>query len=730
MKLPQSPAIPILFALLSLCPHASAQLTMQAGLGFDGLFRAGRWTPIYLTVADPKALPARNVFIEILAPHDGAFSMRLRHYLAVHPEPSTAILYAPLTYQAGDTIAVARDAATGRKLAEISFDSLAPTSDRFKTTWIASTNDLDLVLGVSGQSNALSLLAGRFQWADRPDNTNTYNSPQIRTGFLQPQLLPDTPIGYDALHALVLNAPNLTTLPLRTQQAIAAWVRAGGRLLFWPGPSPIPPDSPIASILPCKIGQNNTIHLSLKDTQTLGLASRVETLASRELHPLPASTQTPLLLDKASAVFGRAGLGRVAVLSFDASQLLFNAQDLSQKPPNQRTPITPDSEPLSPDRLYALRFYKPILKSLLLPPDSTDNSDYLHSNENRRVAAIGAVVDRLGDVPGIGRFDFSYIAIVMIAMMIVVGPVDWIVLKKLGKQPWTWATTFGWITLITTGALYIGYVFRSGDLYYRTLRFLDQADNQIVAATDVAGLYSPKNQLYEFDGPKDAWWEPANLDALTPYNRSSRTATEILTAQDSRGNRPLPMPVNIWSLRFLQSELGDPAAIPPAIHASLSRTQPDPNRISRLVGSITNLSPSPLSPVIIRTNAGYLILPDPLQPAQTLTIDLPLNPDNNIFKLATPQYQYSMFGRNIANPYTSAPDTNLNFMLAACDLSGDRSNRVNAILRQDPNAACVIALAQNVPPAVKLRHHNSPPAKEQHLCVVRALVQLAQTQQP
>ncbi|MCY2951802.1 MAG: hypothetical protein NTU53_07465 [Planctomycetota bacterium] len=706
-------ALGAFIALLCLSGTSSANLTMRAQIGWDGVFRVGRWTPIYITLADDQAFPARNVQLDIIAPHDNTFAMRVRQYVAVRPEASTFILYAPLTFQAGEAVAVVRDAKTGRSLGELPFDSVTASTATYRSSWYGAESDRDLVIGISGRGNALGLIAGPFYWVDKlADQQLRYgNSPQIRTGFLQPQYLPDASLGYDGLDVLVLNAPDLVTMPLQTQQAIARWVRGGGRLLMWPSAGPVPADSPIIDLLPCKIGQSTAIPLSLDDTKALDLPARQERIAAREIELNPSAKKVSILLDKALACYGRAGLGRVAVLSIDASQLGFQ------------------------DRNNALKFWRPILKNLVAPTiQPTDESNDTNPNNDtgsRRLAAMEAVVDRLGDVPGIGRFDFSYIAIVMVAMMFVVGPIDWFVLKKLGKQPWTWATTAGWIVLITVGALYIGYIFRSGDLYYRTVRLIDQADDQVVGVMDVAGIYSPKTQVYDLDGAKDAWWEPANLDALTPWNRSSRTATEILTGQDTRGNRPQSMVVNIWSLRFMQSELGDPAAISPPLHASLTRTKAGADGKVRIVGSITNRSTALLSGVIIRTAAGLVILPDAIKPNESAMIDLPINSDNGIFKLqGDTQYSNPRYGRNTINPYSTDVRGPMGFMLATCDLAVLRSRQIETVLTDQPEMASICAQSQDITPTVKLRHRNAAPPIQQHYQVVRALVELTQVEQP
>ena len=57
--------------------------------------------------------------------------------------------------------------------------------------------------------------------------------------------------------------------------------------------------------------------------------------------------------------------------------------------------------------------------------------------------------------------------------------------------------------------------------------------------------------------------------ALTnPYGGGSNILTEVACHQDYRGNRPLPMLINVWNMRFIEGqEIGDE---PPMVQAQLA----------------------------------------------------------------------------------------------------------------------------------------------------------------
>src|SRR3954470_20563796 len=110
----------ILRLTLALLPAAaSANVSVKIEVGWNGAYRAGRWAPVYLTIADDQAVPARNVIFEIVAPHDKTFGLRIYHAATIRSDPTTLLVYLPLTLSLDETVLIIRDAASNKKLAEL-----------------------------------------------------------------------------------------------------------------------------------------------------------------------------------------------------------------------------------------------------------------------------------------------------------------------------------------------------------------------------------------------------------------------------------------------------------------------------------------------------------------------------------------------------------------------------------------------------------------------------------
>jgi hypothetical protein len=699
-------ALLVLLCPLSWAPGAFGQTSggrlgptgtsLAVKVGWGGRVKQDRWNPVYITLSDPAT---RNVLFEFRAPHGGFSGMKSRQVISIGPEPQTFVVYMPLRqFMPEDLSFVVRDAATRKKLADypgdpfFSFAPVGPVSPGYS------------LLGISGKRVTLRPLI------------NTLPGARLDASHIETEELPTAAIGYDCLDVLILNGPDFTALLPEQQQAMLEWVRTGGNLLLWPGDTPVPESGALVDALPCRIGNTRVIELSADELKAAGLSARFGKLSARALEPRPDATPVVLLgTEKVTAYQRRLGLGRVMVCPTDLSALQIS----------------------NPSKTWAM--WRAVLKGMLrrLPDDAAaqSNESYyagVSESQVREATALRQVGDQLGTVPGAGSFGFGYVAGVLIGMMVVVGPVDWFVLKKLGRQPWTWATTTGWVALVTLSAVYAGHLFKSGELHWRTFELVDQADGVVVARTDLAALYSPRTTEYAIETRPDAWWQPASPgDEVYGYRRG---AQDVTFAQTYRGSTPDPMVVNVWNLRFLRGETT--AAAPAMIEADLRvEERPVEGRPRKyLVGTITNAGVEPLVSVAVRTRAGWArpfskggatqpAEPVRIEPGQTVEVDSMIDTSAP----AAPSDRAADW-RRMRYPYYGADISQLNrsrLWDQGGDLSMRRTDRIEQWVTERDDLACVYAQCENAPPAAELV---AAQAVEAHWKVVRALVTLTKPQ--
>jgi hypothetical protein len=688
----------LLWALLLAPALCLAKTDMLVDYGWDGRYRPGKWAPIYVTLRDDTA---RNVAVEISAAQSRGNVMHLSQQVAVGPSEATYALYLPLADPTQTTITI-RDAKSGRRLLDPYplEDPNKPNPNFFYYNY--NNGQERLLIGMSGSSSTEALLRQGIQRAGENASNNQYGG-TLLCGFVDGPRLPGVAAGYDAIDILLLNQPDFGRFHPEQEQAILDWVRAGGTLIVIPGVDPLPASSMLANALPAKVGENISLMIEASELVKYGLAERYKTMKGRRVEAA-AGARVSSLFDNHSAqlVRKRLGFGEVVLISVDVSQLLFNT------PENANAfwrPILMPSAPAEPP-----------------PPDNGSESATLsrmrvyaaQAEQQRESAAVRQTMDMLGNVPGVGTFGFSYVVIVMIGMMLIVGPIDWLILRKLQRLPWTWYTTATWITLITAGALFIGHVFRSGDLHFRTMRVVDQADDATVAQLDIFGIYSPRTDDYRVSVPADGWWGAVNdQNYYNYYGGGSRGTTDIPVAQDLEGTRPLPLRINVWNLRFM---IGQTSCIaPPMLEASLKLKMAGGS--SRVMGNIANKGESALSNVVIRTRDGACKLSGIIEPGRVMEVNAPLAQDQ-LFAQPSASGEPPTYGYGYSRGVQPASDISYP---VSCDLALQRSLQIEKLLKSAESLACVYADVEKPEPRVKLQ--TGKPI-ERHWEIVRALTPL------
>ena len=661
-----------LAALLLLCcaPATLAKVQIAVDVGWENKFRAGRWTPMFITVQDAEP---REVILEVYCPADRRYALNIQQGLTIGPQPVVVPVYAPLSYRLDETTVTIRDYQSGRRLEHLIVSDYPLYGNQPTGPQVVSAQDPFIV--ISGSANGQSTIQAQLRHQN------------VTSAFIAANRLPITPMGYDGVDVLMLNQPELSRLNLEQQAAMAAWVRAGGLLVIIPGSAPMPTIGPLIDILPAKIGPIRQLDLDPGIVKKAGLPPRFAKLTGRDLTEVaPDARQTPLFAPSGPKAVRRwVGLGQVMLLPVEISTLAFDRETDAQA------------------------FWRGTLKGVIDIPTEVDpnsrNYYYGMSDDPRRVVALRQTLDWIGDVPGAGSFGFSYVAVVLLAMMVIVGPVDWIVLKWIGRQPWTWVTITGWIGVVTLGSIYIGHIFKSGDVHFRTASVIDEAAGARVAALDLAGIYSPRTTRYDLEVQPYGWWRTASM--TNPYGGSD-FLTAIPCHQDYRGNRPLPLLINVWNVRFIEGhEIGEEPAM---VQAQLALA---PGR--RIKGNVTNRAPFPLKNLVIRTRDGVATPTGEIEPGATMQVDATVVKDKSL--LATTQVsqqeQWQLYTQDV--PTTQPTPQSIN---GIADL---RAIRIDQQLAERDDVACVYA-TYAAPPGERVRLKDVIEPKSAHAGVIRAVV--------
>jgi hypothetical protein len=136
--------------------------------------------------------------------------------------------------------------------------------------------------------------------------------------------------------------------------------------------------------------------------------------------------------------------------------------------------------------------------------------------------------------------------------------VDYFVLKRLDKLPYTWLTCTGWIVIFTVGAYYGVQTLRGGKMQLRALSVVDGvAGSDCVWTTYYSGLFAPRSADYRPDG-LDArqWWSAIAPSREQMYAHQTQAGMrQIHCLQGDGANHPVSLPISIWTIQSLLGEM-------------------------------------------------------------------------------------------------------------------------------------------------------------------------------
>lgn len=432
---------------------------------------------------------------------------------------------------------------------------------------------------------------------------------QLAAAIVEPDSLPTIPQAYDGLEALVLDAGRASNLPPRTRKAITDWVASGGRLVVvstddsnawraWlpegeagellargdptrlaPPPSVLeglqsqtydffpktadPTPKPV-NVYPGLSGQSGPLQAATNPAPELQL--RKDALA-RPISLTPAGRAAGWTLgwttsDQAGLYArGPVGLGLVTVLGVDPEAL---------------------PQGLDPDASRRLwrRVLEGSVKGYLAAP-------FAHGVPGQ--SDVTTALNTILGVPPLRNTVFNVVLVALGVLALLMGPVDWFVLKRFRARQHSWLVALGWISLASLAAYAVPPLLRSGPPQVNRLLATDvvQESNSLTArhaewSDGLTGVFAsgPLEIAFDPDPGSPAagsWWHgvAAERDDFRRFIRSPnerrqlRTISPIETPQltSRRGDRqnvPIPIRMPSWSYRTMADSSAGRADAPRA----------------------------------------------------------------------------------------------------------------------------------------------------------------------
>ena len=352
--------------------------------------------------------------------------------------------------------------------------------------------------------------------------------------------------GYDSLDALVLYDPDWTQMTVHQQRAIGQWVTNGGRVLVVLGTNVLPPGNALAGLLPLRIGEPRQTPLSLSTLRRW----RLTDYAKREVARWPVEIVEPAPGwkiefddDAQLRAHGPAGFGRMGVLACDPS-VLGGRQGANLAP-------------------FWIEQFAGLLDRRTLHLGRAKEPEYrgYYGNENLSPGqqATNAVLEHFHNIEELRPIHIGWVVGVLVTLAVLIGPVDYLVLRKLGRLPWTWVTASACIGLFSVGAYYGVEYIRGGVLQARVVSVIDGVQGRPGGwATRYAGIFAPRSDDYRLAGTdRSQWWSglsPTLGDRFSSFRETIGSRQIYCRQHVDGGNLPYSVPINIWAMQCLLDE--------------------------------------------------------------------------------------------------------------------------------------------------------------------------------
>lgn len=579
----------VLGALLT--ANASAQPsptpTISASYSFNSAVRAGSWTPLIVTVNDPLS---RNLDLQIDTATGSPIGASIHIPITTYGRPTNYTVYLPTAgdQKFPDVWIQLRDPQTGRKLGDP--QTIVPQTHYWQQ---------DLTFAIVTSSGQANFVQRNYELATEG----------MQFGTLRPTELPLDRIGYQGIDVLMLYGIDLNKLDLQVQQSIASWVEAGGQLIFWPADHLLNENAPLAKILPVKIGEIDSLDVASinKDYQSsLG----VNSILARSLTPIGRVESIKFHERFPPSIQSQFGMGRICVLPVDVFDL--------------RTGDVKSDRSFAIDVLKGMMEFKQAYPSSnrLAPVEIEETGTKFASSRARR-----EILSRLANVTDLKVFNPSLLFWMMLGLTILVGPVDWFVLRALKRQPWTWFTTLGWAGLAAVSATWLALAGRGGSSTYRSITIIDQLDGRTIAKTQLACLYSSQTRKFEIVQNSPGWWRIPWDGSYLDGRR--RNGSFVDFHQSAQSNSLLPFTVRKWNVLVLESEaFGDDGL---KLETNLSIEN------DRVAGTFRNSTPWPITSLALVTSSGATRIDRAIAAGESIDISEALSFSTQSFLLEWPE---------------------------------------------------------------------------------------------
>jgi hypothetical protein len=221
------------------------------------------------------------------------------------------------------------------------------------------------------------------------------------------------------------------------------------------------------------------------------------------------------------------------------------------------------------------------------------------------------LVNAVSQLPTLALPPITGLLALLIAYIVLIGPVNYLILKRLDRREWAWVTMPILIVVFAAGAYAYGAALRGSDLIVNEIAIVRGAPGATEGSAQAyLGVFSPSRSVYQLSVPGGALLSTSiNGDQFGGVG--SATVLDVLQGDPARVRN---LSVGFGSLRTIRAETAVPV---PLIEADLRLED------GRLRGTVKNASDQALQNPAVVLGQTVAVLKD-LEPGATASVDVPV----------------------------------------------------------------------------------------------------------
>jgi hypothetical protein len=218
------------------------------------------------------------------------------------------------------------------------------------------------------------------------------------------------------------------------------------------------------------------------------------------------------------------------------------------------------------------------------------------------------IVSAVMNLPSLALPPIGGLIVLLFGYIVLVGPVNYLVLKRLDRREWAWVTVPALIAVFAVGSFAIGGLLRGSDVIVHEVGIVRGAPGSTAATiTSYLGVFSPARATYQVRVPGDALLAaPINGDV---FGTGAATALDVVQGNPSHVR---DLDVGFGSIRTIRAEA---SATGPTVSADLHLVG------GRLQGTVTNGSAMRLEAAALVVGGSAARLGD-IEPGATVSVDM------------------------------------------------------------------------------------------------------------